>query len=94
MTDSATRRDVLRAVVAALALAVPGRLAGQAKKRYVCPPCGCPRDREVFDRPGTCSACGMDLVEWGRLLPHRRPFRLSLCSRPRRASDRLTVRSR
>lgn len=69
MTDSATRRDVLRAVVAALALAVPGRLAGQAKKRYVCPPCGCPRDREVFDRPGTCSACGMDLVEEGATPP-------------------------
>jgi putative intracellular protease/amidase len=65
MTDSASRRDLLRVGVAALALAVPGAVLGQAKKRYVCPPCGCPRDRETFEKPGTCPACGMPLVEEG-----------------------------
>lgn len=64
MTDFATRRDVLRAGVAALV--VPGALLGKpAGRRYVCPPCGCPRDGETFERPGTCPACGMALVEEG-----------------------------
>src|SRR5689334_20685013 len=63
MTDLASRRNVLRAGVAALVL--PGALLSQSGKRYVCPPCGCPRDREVFDKPGTCPACGMTLVEEG-----------------------------
>lgn len=39
--------------------------AGAARKEYVCPPCSCGRDHEVFDRPGTCPACGMSLVEKG-----------------------------
>ncbi len=63
MTDFASRRNVLRAGVAALV--VPGALLGQAGKRYVCPPCGCPRDHDTFEKPGTCPACGMALVEEG-----------------------------
>jgi putative intracellular protease/amidase len=63
MTDFASRRNVLRAGVAALV--VPGALLGASGKRYVCPPCGCPRDGEIFHKPGTCPACGMVLVEEG-----------------------------
>ena len=33
------------------------------KKAYVCPPCGCSQDEEMFSQPGTCPACGMVLVE-------------------------------
>jgi putative intracellular protease/amidase len=29
---------------------------------YACPPCGLPCDKLVFDKPGTCSNCGMTLV--------------------------------
>lgn len=36
-----------------------------AKKEYVCPPCNCGRDNEVFDAPGACPVCGMALVEKG-----------------------------
>ena len=36
---------------------------GQDKKQYVCPPCGCSRDGEVFNEPGNCPACNMALVE-------------------------------
>lgn len=35
----------------------------QAKKSYLCPPCGCAKDNDRFDQPGTCPACGMALVE-------------------------------
>jgi protein tyrosine phosphatase (PTP) superfamily phosphohydrolase (DUF442 family) len=34
-----------------------------AKKQYVCPPCGCSGDDATHDQPGSCSACGMALVE-------------------------------
>lgn len=33
------------------------------KKEYICPPCGCGSDQRAFDKPGTCPACGMELVE-------------------------------
>src|SRR5688572_15932893 len=33
------------------------------KKEYVCTPCGLECDRTVHDKPGTCSSCGMTLVE-------------------------------
>lgn len=33
------------------------------KKAYVCPPCGCSQDEEMFSQPSTCPACGMVLVE-------------------------------
>lgn len=32
-------------------------------KAYVCPPCGCSRDDEVFAQAGNCPACAMPLVE-------------------------------
>ena len=35
------------------------------KKEYVCPPCGCDKDNDVFDKPGVCPTCGMRLVEKG-----------------------------
>src|SRR6185503_118514 len=35
------------------------------KKEYVCPPCGCDKDNDVFDKPGVCPTCGMKLVEKG-----------------------------
>ena len=46
------------------------------KKEYVCPPCGCDKDNEVFDKPGSCATCGMPLVEKG-----------SAASRPAPPSD-------
>ena len=32
---------------------------------YVCPPCGCGNDDKVYDKPGYCSVCGMQLVTKG-----------------------------
>ncbi|HYX70153.1 MAG TPA: DJ-1/PfpI family protein [Terriglobales bacterium] len=40
-------------------LASPGPAGSQT---YVCPPCGLPCDKLVFDKPGTCPNCGMTLV--------------------------------
>ncbi len=34
-----------------------------AKIAYVCPPCGCSQDDEVFAQAGNCTACSMSLVE-------------------------------
>ncbi|MEW6127817.1 MAG: sulfur transferase domain-containing protein [Acidobacteriota bacterium] len=34
-----------------------------ATKPYVCPPCGCKQDDEVFEQPGNCPDCHMVLVE-------------------------------
>jgi putative intracellular protease/amidase len=31
-------------------------------KAYVCPPCGLPCDKLIFDKPGTCPNCGMTLI--------------------------------
>lgn len=33
------------------------------KKPYVCPPCGCSQDEEIFEQAGACPACQMKLVE-------------------------------
>ncbi|HXG63926.1 MAG TPA: DJ-1/PfpI family protein [Blastocatellia bacterium] len=35
------------------------------KAAYVCPPCGCGSDHVVLDKPGSCAACGMELVVKG-----------------------------
>src|SRR5215813_2046418 len=32
---------------------------------YVCPPCGCGNDDKVYDKPGYCSVCGIQLVTKG-----------------------------
>src|SRR5215470_14954493 len=34
-------------------------------EEYVCPPCGCGNDDKVYDKPGYCSVCGMQLVTKG-----------------------------
>jgi len=31
-------------------------------EEYFCPPCGCGNDDKVYDRPGSCSLCAMQLV--------------------------------
>lgn len=33
------------------------------KKEYVCTPCGSDCDHTAYDKPGSCSSCGMELVE-------------------------------
>jgi uncharacterized protein (TIGR01244 family) len=33
------------------------------KKSYVCPPCGCSQDEEVFAQAGNCPDCNMVLIE-------------------------------
>jgi rhodanese-related sulfurtransferase len=38
-------------------------LAFSQKKEYVCTPCGQECDHTVYDKPGSCSSCGMSLVE-------------------------------
>lgn len=44
-------------------MALASAATGQDKKQYVCPPCGCSRDGEVFPEPGACPACNMTLIE-------------------------------
>ena len=53
---------VLLAAVLALSViaAVPGVAAEPAQ--YICRPCGCEHDDEIFDQAGTCPSCGMALV--------------------------------
>jgi putative intracellular protease/amidase len=47
----------------ALGLA-PGAAAGaETAKHYVCPPCGLPCDKLVYEKPGACPTCGMALVD-------------------------------
>ena len=40
-----------------------GAAHAQAKKIYVCPPCGLACDKLEFDQPGACPVCGMTLIE-------------------------------
>lgn len=63
--EARSRRHVLQAGVAALGLVIPVPSEDGSGKQYVCPPCACGRDHDVFDRPGSCPACGMTLVEKG-----------------------------
>ena len=56
------RRDFVLAGSFGLAALTYGA-AAQTKKQYVCPPCGCNKDGEVFDEPGKCPACNMTLIE-------------------------------
>jgi rhodanese-related sulfurtransferase len=35
----------------------------QAKDKYQCLPCGGDCDKAVYDKPGTCSSCNMELVK-------------------------------
>ena len=37
--------------------------AAQEKKQYVCTPCGCSNDGKPQSEPGSCSACGMAMIE-------------------------------
>jgi uncharacterized protein (TIGR01244 family) len=55
---------VLLAVPAASAYTQTGTSPQSAeKKSYVCPPCGCGQDEEVFAQPGNCPDCNMVLIE-------------------------------
>jgi uncharacterized protein (TIGR01244 family) len=36
---------------------------GTEKRSYVCPPCGCGQDEEVFAQAGNCPDCNMALIE-------------------------------
>jgi len=50
------------AAILAATLLVPCAAAA-TPKLYVCPSCGCAADARMFDKPGKCPECGMDLVE-------------------------------
>jgi hypothetical protein len=53
------------AMLGVVLLGVPGILTAEAApaKKWVCPPCGCAADGKVFDAPGRCPDCGMELIE-------------------------------
>ena len=36
---------------------------GTEKKSYICPPCGCSQDEEIFTQAGSCPDCNMTLIE-------------------------------
>jgi rhodanese-related sulfurtransferase len=42
---------------------VLANVAIQSKEEYVCIPCGQECDNEIHSGPGSCSACGMELVK-------------------------------
>ena len=41
----------------------PAFLVNDAQAKYVCSPCGNDCDKHVYDKPGTCSECGMTLID-------------------------------
>jgi len=45
-----------------LNVATASRAAAADKTVYVCPPCGCAMDGKLFDNPGKCPACNLELV--------------------------------
>ena len=58
---------VILPLVAVLSLGLPGIVGSRTEAsptaaEYVCPPCGCGSDGLVFDKPGYCPSCGMELV--------------------------------
>jgi hypothetical protein len=53
---------VLFSLAGALSAETPTVHHAARADEYVCPPCGCAHDKEVFHAPGTCPSCGMQLV--------------------------------
>jgi len=37
-------------------------LRSTAEGKFICPPCGLPCDKLIFDKPGDCPQCGMTLI--------------------------------
>ncbi len=37
-------------------------------RKYICPPCGCDSDGRIFNQPGKCPDCGMELVDKSNVL--------------------------
>src|SRR5947209_2078485 len=72
-TGSLTRRSFIKgsacAVIAACYLCSGDQemvvMEAHEADVYVCPPCGLDCDKLTFDKPGTCPACGMILIEKG-----------------------------
>jgi putative intracellular protease/amidase len=66
-----SHKQILSRVLAALVLAfsfnaVSAFAASIAeKKEYVCPPCSCGKDDVVYNEPGACLTCEMELIEKG-----------------------------
>ena len=56
---------LLSAFASAAVAAGEAKTEAKAKGHWVCPSCGSPCDKEVFDHPGVCPTCGMKLVEQG-----------------------------
>jgi len=52
----------MKTLILSLALIASSFIFNQ-KKEYVCTPCGHECDATIHDKPGTCHACGMALVE-------------------------------
>jgi len=44
---------------------------------FICLPCGCPNDKDVFTKDGPCPSCGMALVEKGTLSEVGKPQKIS-----------------
>jgi len=62
---------LLSAFATAAVAAGEAKTEAKAKGHWVCPSCGSPCDKEVFDHPGVCPTCGMKLVEQGtEAAPH------------------------
>jgi rhodanese-related sulfurtransferase len=53
----------MKTLMILLLAALSTSFAPSQKKEYVCTPCGSDCDHHVYDKPGTCSECGMPLVE-------------------------------
>jgi len=76
--ESLTRRSFMKggagAVIAAsclrhmtgnAAIFEPHAAESAGAKTWVCPPCGMPCDKLIFDKPGNCPNCGLTLVPAG-----------------------------
>lgn len=57
-----SRRVFLRNSLAACACTRRNQVLAASNRQYVCPPCGCAMDGQIFDSPGNCPACGMKLI--------------------------------
>jgi putative intracellular protease/amidase len=59
------RHSLLAATAIGFGVGLPDAATAQsapAAAKYICPPCGCSMDGVEFDKPGNCSACGMQLI--------------------------------
>ena len=54
---------MILALLVACSSCIAAANPGEPSTVFICPPCGCSKDSEKFEKPGACPACNMALID-------------------------------